>query len=190
MIATLLLEVALPSSGNSFITLLPGIVGGGLAGAILTWGITTYRNRMQEMHCHYIDDDVITKIPVVTEQGEHQNIHAKEFKLINTTNRDVVQFRIIFEFDAQSKILKHDTFSKTGKNSHKAKLIKPNEVSFTIKNFNRYDESKFKFDIANLNQDVYNITEAECIGFKIVPIDKRKKHKKNHGKIVKKEDIQ
>lgn len=189
MTAAILLQAASQSSSINYIVLLPGIIGGGLAGALLTIAITTYRNRIQKMHCHYIDDDVITRIPVVTDQGEHQNIHTKEFKLINTTNKDVVQFRIIFEFDAHSTILKHDTFCKTGKNSHKAKLLKPNEVSFIVKNFNRGDESKFNFDIANLNRDVFNITESECVGFKIISKDKRKKHKKNHGKIVKKEDI-
>ena len=189
MIAALILQAVSSSSGTSFITLLPGIIGGGLAGASLTMAITTYRNRIQRMTCHYIDDDVITRIPVVTDQGEHQNIHTKEFKLVNTTNRDIVQFRIIFEFDAQSKVLRHDTFCKTGKNSHKAKLLKENEVSFIIKNFNRGDYSKFKFDIANLNHDIFNITESECVGFKIISKDKRKKHKKNNGKIVKKEEI-
>lgn len=188
MIAAVLLEAAQTSS-ISIISYVPAILGGGLAGSIVTFGITHWKGRIQRMRCYYVDNEIISKIPVVNEQGEHQNIHYKEFKLINTTNKDVPQFRIIFEFDAQAKILKHDTFCKVGKNYHKVKLLKPNEVSFIIKNFNRDDESKFKFDIANINQDVYNITEAECVGFKIIPKDKRKKHQKNHGKIVKKEEI-
>lgn len=186
MIAAIFLQAASPNVSNPLI----GIIGGGLAGALLTLTITAYRNRKQRMCCHYIDDDIITKIPVVTEQGEHFNIHTKEFKLTNTTNKDIAQFRILFEFDAQSKILKNDTFSKTGKNTLKSKLLKPNECSFSIRNFNRGDEIKFKFDIANIDKDVYNITEADSIGFMIIVKDKRKKHKKNHGKIVKKDEIQ
>lgn len=175
------------SSGNS---ILPGLIGGGLAGAVLTFLITTYKNRIQKMCCHYVDDDVITRMPVVTEQGEHLNIYAKEFKLRNTTNKDIGHFKVIFEFEVQSKILKHDTFCKTGKNSFPVELTKENECVFTINNFNRGDECKFKFDIANITQDIYNVTEAESIGFKIIVKDKRKPHKKNQGKIVKKEVIQ
>ncbi len=171
------------------IKVLAALLGGGLAGSIITFLVNKFSNRIQKMHCHYIDDDVITKIPIITETGEHKNIYTKEFKLINTTNKDCEQFNIIFEFEASSKILKHDTFSKTGKNYFEAVLFKENECCFTIRNFNRKDTMKFKFDIANLNKDEFNITEADCIGFKIILKDKREFYKKSHGKIVRKEEL-
>jgi hypothetical protein len=188
MIVAILLVAASENINSSAVTIFAAMIGG-LVGSGGTIIYQKYSNSIQKMTCQYIDDDVITKIPVITEQGEHKNIHTKEFKLINTTNRDIRLFKIIFEFDAQSKILKHDTFCKTGKNAHKPRISKPNECIFVIKNFNRGDDTKFKFDIANLTDDVYNITEAECTGFKIVLKDLRKAHKKKHGKIVSKEQI-
>lgn len=163
---------------------------GGIGGAFLTILYNRWSNRIQKINCYYVDDDTITKIPVISETGEqHKNIYTKEFKLKNTTNKDIPSIRIIFEFDATAKIIKHDTFCKTGKNDIKPKKKKPNECSFVIKNFNRNDEVRFFFDIANIAKDIYNITEAECIGFKIVTKDKRKPSIKNKSQIVTKDQI-
>jgi len=174
---------------GSIIQMIAPWIAGGAFGAIITIVVNIIRNRIQKMRCYYVDDDVITRIPVVIGQSKHQKIDTKEFKLVNTTNKDHQKFKIIFEFDAQSTILKHDTWSKTGKNFHKVSLSKPNECAFSIKNFNRGDDIRFNFEIANLNRDVYNVTEAECIGFKIIVKDKRQSHQKTHGFIVRKEDI-
>ncbi|MBK9254435.1 MAG: hypothetical protein IPM42_02990 [Saprospiraceae bacterium] len=163
---------------------------GGIGGATLTIVYTRWTNRIKEMHCCYVDDDVITKIPVLSETGEqHKNIYTKEFCLKNTTGKDISSFKIIFEFDADAKIIKQDSFCKTGRNDIKPRNKKPNECSYLIKNFNRGDEFKFFFDIANVTNDHYNITEADCLGFKIVVKDQRKPTIKNKSKVVTKDKI-
>lgn len=163
---------------------------GGIGGATLTIIYNKWTNRIQEMKCCYVDDDVITKIPIMSESGEqHNNIYTKEFKLKNTTGKDIASFRIIFEFDAEAKIIKQSSFCKTGKDDIKPKNKKPNECSFIIKNFNRNDEFRFYFDIANVTNDHYNVTEADCLGFKIVVKDKRKPTIKNKSKVVTKDRI-
>lgn len=163
---------------------------GGIGGATLTIFYNRWTGRIKEMHCCYVDDDVITKIPILTESGEqHNNIFTKEFSLKNTTGKDITSFRIIFEFDADAKIIKQDTFCKTGKNDIKPRNKKPNECSYIIKNFNRNDEFRFYFDIANVTNDLYNVTEADCLGFKIVVKDKRKPIIKHKSKVVTKDMI-
>jgi len=163
---------------------------GGIGGAILTIIYNRWTNSIKIMHCYFVDEDTITKIPVITEAGEqHNNIYTKEFRLKNTTGKDIPSFKIIFEFDAVAKIIKQDTFYKAGKNELKPKNKKPNECSYSIKHFNREDEIKFFFDIANVSNDFYNVTEADCLGFKIVVKDKRKPQIKGKSQIVTKDKI-
>lgn len=149
---------------------------GGVGGAILTIIVNRSKNRMQTMRCYYIDDDIISKLPITNEQGETvQNIYTKEFLLKNTTNFDIKEFRVLIEFDVEVKILKHTDISKDGVERLKKRLLKDNEYSVTIKNFNRGDEIKFIFEIANVTNDHINITESNCIGFKVKIKDRRKK---------------
>jgi hypothetical protein len=163
---------------------------GGIGGASLTIIYNKWTNRIQKMKCCYVDDDVITKIPIMSESGEqHNNIYTKEFRLKNTTGKDIASFRIVFEFDADAKIIKQSSFCKTGKDDIKPKNKKPNECSYIIKNFNRNDEFRFYFDIANVTNDHYNVTEADCLGFKIVVKDERKPTIKNKSKVVTKDRI-
>lgn len=163
---------------------------GGIGGASITIIYNKWSKRIQKMKCCYVDDDVITKIPVISESGEqHNNIYTKEFRLKNTTGNDIASFRIIFEFDAEAKIIKQSSFCKTGKDDIKPKNKKPNECSYIIKNFNRDDEFRFYFDIANVTNDHYNVTEADCLGFKIIVKDERKPTIKNKSKIVTKDRI-
>jgi hypothetical protein len=163
---------------------------GGIGGSSLTIIYNKWSNRIQKMKCCYVDDDVITSIPIIFESGEeHNNIYTKEFLLKNTTDKDIASFRIIFEFDADAKIIKQNSFCKTGKNDIKPKNKKPNECSYIVKNFNRDDEFRFYFDIANVTNDHFNVTEADCLGFKIVVKDKRKPTIKNKSKVVTKDRI-
>jgi hypothetical protein len=163
---------------------------GGIGGASLTIIYNKWSNRIQELKCCYVDDDIITKIPIISESGEkHNNIYTKEFRLKNTTGQDISSLRIIFEFDADAKIIKQSSFSKTGKDDIKPKNKKPNECSYIIKSFNRNDEFRFYFDIANVTNDHFNITEADSLGFKIVFKDERKPKIKNKYKIVTKDLI-
>jgi len=163
---------------------------GGIGGAGLTISYGSWSKRTKIMQCHYVDDDIISKLPVLTETGEqHNNIYTKEFRLKNTTGMDISSFRIIFEFDADAKLIKQDNFCKTGKNEIKPKNKKPNESIYLIKNFNRNDVICFNFDIANITNDHYNVTEADCLGFKIVVKDKRKPTIKRKSKVVTKDKI-
>lgn len=60
---------------------------GSLAGTIGTIIYNIYGKKIQVMECHYIDDDVISRLPFIGVEGEtHNNIYSKKFKLINTTN--------------------------------------------------------------------------------------------------------
>ncbi|HEY3369985.1 MAG TPA: hypothetical protein VGK10_04000 [Prolixibacteraceae bacterium] len=173
-----------------FITITYPYLLGGIGGASLTISYGNWSKRIKQMECSYVDDDIISKLPVLTENGEqHNNIYTKEFHLKNTTGMDIASFRIIFEFDADAKLIKQDNFCKTGKNEIKPKNKKPNECIYQIRNFNRNDEIFFKFDVANVTNDHYNVTEADCLGFKIIVKDKRKPTIKRKSKIVTKDKI-
>lgn len=165
------------------------ILAGGIGGAVITNLWSKFNNKMQKMDCVLLDEDIISKIPIITEAGEHKNIHTKIFSLINTTNKDIEYFKIIFEFDIDAKILKNDTFCKTGKNKIKGKISKPNEVVFGVKKFNRDDEIKFNFDIANITNNHYNVTESDCMGFKIKVKVKKISGGKIQSQIVTKETL-
>lgn len=56
-------------------------------------------------------------------------------------------------------------------------------------NLNRGDEIKFFFDIANVSNDYFNVTEAECLGFKIKAKVRMKVKKPVNTKIVSKEKL-
>lgn len=148
---------------------------GGAFGTVITIVYNKIRGRIQTMDCHYIDDDVISRLPIQIDGGDsHQNVFSKQFILKNTTNSDHKEFIVIFEFDVAAKILRHTDITKTGVDRLKKKLLKPNEYSVTVKNFNRNDEVKFIFEIANITKDYCNVTEDNCIGFKVKLKDKRK----------------
>jgi|WetSurMetagenome_2_1015567.scaffolds.fasta_scaffold382316_2 hypothetical protein len=158
---------------------------GGAFGTLMMIIYNKIRGRIQTMECHYIDDDVISRLPIQIEGGDsHQNIFSKHFLLKNTTNTDIKDFVTIFEFDCEAKIIRHTDVTKAGVDRLKKKLLKPNEYSVTIKNFNRKDEVKFIFEIANVTKDYCNVTEDNCIGFKIKLKDKRKAMIKSKLKLV------
>ncbi len=160
---------------------------GGALGSVLTIIYHWIRGRIQVMECHYIDDDVISRLPMTTNEGEiHQNIFSKQFLLKNTTNTDHKEFKVIFQFDVSAKILRHTDTTKTGVDRLKKKLLKPNEYSVSIRNFNRGDEVKFIFEIANITEDLVNVTEDNCIGFKVKVKDVRKARIKSKLTLVEK----
>jgi hypothetical protein len=147
---------------------------GGIGGAFITMLFNMWKTRIQKMECHYINEDVMSKLPITAEEGiTHSNIYTKQFLVINTTNIDHKEFRLLFEFDSSAKILKHTNISKSGANKYKSRLLKENEYSVAIKNLNRKDQVKFVFEIANISDNYVNITEDNCIGFKIILKDKR-----------------
>jgi hypothetical protein len=171
---------------NEYIKLLISFFGGSIVTQLINW----YKNKIQIMKCYYIDDDIISKIPITIENGErHNNIFSKQFILKNTTNKDIDSFIVIFEFDCSSKIIRHTNTTKSGIDKLKPKYQKPNECSIMIRKFNRKDEVKFIFEIANITKDEINITESNCLGFKISTLDKRKVKSRTKLTQVSKEQI-
>lgn len=160
----------------SVIEFIAGFVTGGGVGSIITILYSRIKNRLQRMDFYYMDDDVISKIPLQNEEGTKiDNLYVKEFILKNTTNQDQEKFKLIVEFDSDSKILGHTDWCKDGTDKLEKLLSKDNEYSVIIKNFNRNEEVKFQFNIANISNNHINVTESDCIGFKIRLKDKRKK---------------
>lgn len=161
----------------------------GLGGAILsltTSHVISYlKNKIQIMECHYIDDDILSKVPLkgVNEMIQ-ENLYCKTFKLINTTNKDIESFKVLFQFDKTSTITNCYSIAKEGYNIHPIKKTKrnPNHAEAIIRNFNRKDWIEFYITIANINDNEYYITESESIGFKIICKDKRKDKVKTKSK--------
>lgn len=158
------------------------IICGGLGGVLITLLYSHFKNKMQSMQCHYLEDDILSKIP---QKGEDQtiqeNLHCKKFKLINTTNQDIKEFKVIFQFDDNSIIKECYSSSKEGYNRQKIRTnnTNKNEAEAIIRNFNRKDWIEYTVTIANISDNKYYITETNCIGFKIKCKDKRKKTEKS-----------
>ena len=152
------------------------LLGGGIGGAMLNNWYNKKRTSMQTMMCYYMDDEILSKIPQKHEDNTiHQNVYCKTFSVVNTTNRDISEFKVIFQFDATSKILECYSRSKEGYNRQKITVNKnnANEAFATIKHFNRTDKIEYVFQIADITDNKYYITESNCIGFKIKCKDKR-----------------
>lgn len=163
------------------LAIIASICGGGLAGSILTVGWQSWHSRMQKMECHYLEDDILSKIPQTTENNEiQQNLHCKRFKIINTTNKDIAEFKVLFQFDSTAKITECYSQSKEGFNRQRVRVNNRNnnEAEALIKNFNRGDHVEYVFRVADVSDNQYYVTEANCIGFKIKCIDKRTATKK------------
>jgi len=166
-------------------------VSGGFAGALFKHIVDHYRNRIQTIKCHYVDDETISKIPATFSTGQHENLFSKEFKILNTTNRDIPTINIAFTFEPLAEITKIQTSSKWGIDVPKGKIKtgKKNECLFTIKNFNRKDEIDVYIEVANLDTHDFNIQESNCIGMQVKWIDKRKTKANKAVKMVKKAEL-
>lgn len=162
-------------------TIVAFLCGGGLAGSLLTNGWKTWRSRMQKMECHYLEDDILSKIPQINENNIiQQNLHCKRFKIVNTTNKDITEFKVLFQFDSSAKIVECYSQSKEGFNRQKIRVNNrnDNEAEALVKNFNRGDFVEYVFKVADVTENKYYVTEANCIGFKIKCMDKRTDTKK------------
>jgi len=167
------------------VTTVLGILGGGFVGAIFTQGVNTYKARKQVMKCYYIEDEVLSRIPVKTDNDEiHQNIYVKKFKLTNNTNIDIKTFKVIFQFDQLAKVIDCYTVSKDGIDKQKIRANSKigNQAESIVRLFNRGDKIEFIIKIANISDNSYYISESECLGFKIKCIDKREKAVKSKSK--------
>lgn len=131
------------------------------------------------MKCYYLEDDVLSKIPQVGDNNVvHENLHCKKFKIVNTTNMDINEFDIYFQFDPGSIVTDCYSKSKEGYNKQQIRKDKKesNQAIATIRLFNRNDEIEFSITVANVNNNMYYVTESRCIGFKLKCKDKRNRN--------------
>ena len=172
------------------IQLIASFLTGGLAGAGLKHYLDYRKNKIQKLECHYLEDEVISKLPIVYEDTTHNNLHRKTFKIINTTNTDIPEIKVIFSFPKKSIVAKWKSYSKAGDNIPKGKIYsKKNECQFVVKHFNRKEEIEIILEIGNLSDDKFNITELNITGVKIKYVDKRTDTKKRPVKMVEKREL-
>ena len=158
---------------------------GGIGGYFFNTFYSNWKNKVQKMMCYYLDDEVLAKIPGRYDNNTmHENIYCKKYKLVNTTNKDISVFKVIFQFDSSAEILECHSQSKEGYNRQRIRKNKhnKNEAEAIVKNFNRNDAIEYVFRIANITDNAYYITECNSIGFKIDCKDKRKDSQKSKSK--------
>lgn len=163
---------------------------GGFAGAIFKTLIDNHNNKIQLLDCNYVEDEVISTLPVMYGDTTHNNLHFKKFKIVNTTNRDLSEIKIIFSFEPNAIVAKWNTYSKAGADIPKGNIYqKKNECHFVIKHFNRKEEIEINLEIGNVNEDKFNIIEQNITGVKVQYKDKRKPKAKKIVKLVEKRDL-
>lgn len=172
------------------VPIIVSFLSGGLAGAIVNNLNIRFRNKIQKLECRYVDDEVISKLPIDYGDTKHDNLHSKSFVITNTTNRDIDQVKVIFEFDPQAVIAKWTSYSKAGANIPKGKVYgKKNECQFIIKHFNRKEKVEIELEIANITEDRFNVTELDITGIKIDFKDKRTAKAASPVKMVEKKEL-
>jgi hypothetical protein len=164
-------------------------ISGGFAGAIFKTLVDNHNNKIQKLDCNYIEDEVISKLPINVGNTTHNNLHSKKFKIVNTTNRDITEIKIVFSFEPTAIVAKCNSYSKAGVDIPKGNYAKRNECHFVIKHFNRKEEIEVNLEIANVNEDKFNITELNIGGIKVRYVDKRKAKAKKVVKLVEKRDL-
>lgn len=129
-----------------------------------------------------MEDDILSKIPQRDANGDmRENVHKKLFRLKNTTNIDIKNFSVVFQFDRSSTITECYTRSKEGIDYQRIKRNNRlhNQADATIKNFNRGDTIDFHITVANVTENKYYVRESDSTGFKILCKDKRDDMKKS-----------
>jgi hypothetical protein len=172
------------------IKLIGSFLTGGLAGAIVNNTISSYKNRIQKFECCYVDDDIISKLPIDFGETKHSNLHSKKFIITNTTNRDLDSIKVIFEFESSSVVTKWTSYSKAGANIPKGKIYsKKNECHFVLKHFNRNEKVEVYLEIGNITEDKFNVTEQNITGVQVKFKDKRKSKSARPVKMVEKKEL-
>ncbi|ERJ91365.1 hypothetical protein HMPREF1990_00044 [Porphyromonas gingivalis W4087] len=163
---------------------------GGFAGSLLTYFVNNHKNKIQELCCYYIEDEIISKLPISFGNTTHDNLQSKRFMIKNTTNRDIDSIKIVFEFESKAVVTRWKTSSKAGNDIPKGKIYeKKNECSFVVKHFNRGEEIEIYLEIGNVEEDKFNITEQNITGIKVKYVDKRKPRERKPVKMVEKKDL-
>ena len=165
-------------------------IGGGFSGAIFKTFMDKHNNKIQKLDCNYIEDEVISKLPINVGDTTHNNLHSKKFKIVNTTNQDITSIKVVFSFEPTAVVAKWNSYSKAGVDIPKGNVYaKRNECHFVIKNFNRKEVIEVNLEIANVVEDKFNITELDIKGVKVRYIDKRTAKAKKVVKLVEKRDL-
>lgn len=161
--------------------LIIGGVGSAIVGSLVTIAYQSFSGKLQVMKCIYLEDDVLSKIPQKDADGDvTQNLHKKHFQLINTTNRDIEKFNVVFQFEETALIKESYSRSKEGINHHPVVKNKrlPNQADATVKNFNRADKIDFYITVANVEENRWYVSESNALGFKIECEDKTEEAKR------------
>lgn len=175
---------------EEIIKYIPSFISGGLAGAVFNHYVSKHKNKIQHLKCYYIEDEIISKVPTTFGDTTHDNSQSKKFKIINTTNRDIDQIKIVFEFESLAIVSKWKSYSKAGVDIPKGNIYnKKNECHFVLKNFNRKEEVEIYLEICNVTEDKFNITELNVTGVKVKYVDKRKPKAKKVVKMVEKKEL-
>lgn len=149
-----------------------------LGGSVITIVVQKYSGKMQKMKCYYLVDEILSRIPQQNANGDvTQNLHHKQFRIKNTTNIDIREFQVIFQFDQVSEITECYCTSKEGLNVQKIRRNAQyhNQAEAIIRDFNRGDCIDFYFRVANVVDNKYYVSESKALGFKIKCVDKREK---------------
>ena len=138
--------------------LIISFISGGLAGAIFNHLVAKNKNKIQKLCCYYEEDEIISKLPISFGETIHQNLQSKKFVLKNTTNKDIEQMKVVFEFESQAIVTKWKTYSKAGNDIPKGIISnsKKNECSFVIKHLNRNEQIEIYLEIGNINEMKYD----------------------------------
>lgn len=167
------------------ISIVIGICCGGLGGSLVTGAINKYGKRLQTMRCEYLDDDILSKVPQKDENNEiRNNLHCKRFRVKNTTNQDILEFKIVFQFDPESIVTSCSSKSKEGYDKQKIRrsATDANVAEALVRQFNRGDEIEYTIQVANVTDNAYYVSEYRCIGFKIKCKDVRKRTARSKSK--------
>ena len=54
---------------------------GGFAGSLLTYFVNNHKNKIQELCCYYIEDEIISKLPISFGNTTHDNLQSKRFMI-------------------------------------------------------------------------------------------------------------
>jgi hypothetical protein len=64
-----------------------------------------------------------------------------------------------------------------------------NEITYYLKKFNRKETAEFYFEIGDIQENKFNITELDILGVKINYIDKRVNKRKDIVRMVHKKEL-
>lgn len=167
-----------------YLKIIISFISGGFAGAIFKHFIDKHNNKLQYLECHHIEDEVISKLPIVYCEANHTNLYSKKFKIVNTTNRDIPSIKIQFSFETQTVIAKCTSYSKEGTDIPKGRITNKNECNFLITSFNRNEDVEINIEVANISEDKFNVTELDVLGVKVRYKDKRRPQLQKPVKLV------